>query len=480
VAVADDKKQWLAFAPTELAAGLKPLAKRRHDQGWQTTIVVADGAAQDVLIQIEKRSKAFEGKTVVVLCGSYGVSKDSAKLPFLPGRKGRMFRQATDYEFGLPDEQGVPTISCGRLPARNATELKGMIQKIIRFEDQNVGDWTHRLNLIVADPGGASAMERRFADVIVQSALGSRIRSLHPRWRTTCIADTSNSQFAVEADEFGKATNSMFAAGQLFSCYCGHSGPAGLWSRQDYVLLRDDFMKLSIKNSSGIFVSCGCFGCQVSGRGGQGYVLAAMQNPNGPVAAIGAFGESYAAMGQLALDGLMSALNRKTQPRTLGEYWLAVQNGLAHGKINGLTFWLYDQADGSGGKVPLAKQRQEHLEMWTLLGDPALRLPLLSDTPVQLKGEIKTDETIHLEMAAEGFPDKTPATVSIEYRFRRPSDKLSVLARKSILITSGVAKTDFLVPEFDSRRDVILRIVAATKQKRIQGVVLTKGTKRSK
>jgi hypothetical protein len=40
-------------------------------------------------------------------------------------------------------------------------------------------------------------------------------------------------------------------------------------------------------------------------------------------------------------------------------------------------FGLYDQFDGTQGKVPLAVQRREHLEMWMLLGDPALRLPLL-------------------------------------------------------------------------------------------------------
>lgn len=36
---------------------------------------------------------------------------------------------------------------------------------------------------------------------------------------------------------------------------------------------------------------------------------------------------------------------------------------------------LYDHFDGSRGKASLATQRQEHLEMWLLLGDPALIVP---------------------------------------------------------------------------------------------------------
>ncbi len=43
-----------------------------------------------------------------------------------------------------------------------------------------------------------------------------------------------------------------------------------------------------------------------------------------------------------------------------------------------LTFTLFDHGDGSNGTVPLAVQRKEHVEMWTLLGDPALHLPTIA------------------------------------------------------------------------------------------------------
>jgi hypothetical protein len=45
--------------------------------------------------------------------------------------------------------------------------------------------------------------------------------------------------------------------------------------------------------------------------------------------------------------------------------------------MDATTFALLDMADGTGGKVPLATQRLEHLEMWMLLGDPALRMPIV-------------------------------------------------------------------------------------------------------
>jgi hypothetical protein len=68
-------------------------------------------------------------------------------------------------------------------------------------------------------------------------------------------------------------------------------------------------------------------------------------------------------------------------PSRLADYWLAIQAGLARGEIDDFTFKLYDQADGTKGRVPLETQRLEHLEMWMLLGDPALRLPV-RDNPM--------------------------------------------------------------------------------------------------
>ena len=55
-------------------------------------------------------------------------------------------------------------------------------------------------------------------------------------------------------------------------------------------------------------------------------------------------------------------------------------------------FYLFDQADGSRGQATLANQRAEHVEMWTLLGDPAMQLPPLPndmDTNTQSKQERK-------------------------------------------------------------------------------------------
>ena len=162
------------------------------------------------------------------------------------------------------------------------------------------------------------------------------------------------------------------------------------------------------------FSSGGCFSCQTEGAEGEGYAFAAMRNPSGPVAVIGASGESYSAPGQLAMDGLLNCLSRAPFPTRLGDYWLSVQSGLARGKIDKGDFSLYDQFDGSHGTIPLETQRLEHLEMWMLLGDPAMALPLeptnitletnapiVPGSPVRVKGQLPkhlADATVRITL----------------------------------------------------------------------------------
>ena len=166
--------------------------------------------------------------------------------------------------------------------------------------------------------------------------------------------------------------------GQAFTCYLGHSDDSGFWSEGARFLDRSDWAGLKLAHGAGVFVTCGCFACQIDAAGREeheGYGLAAIRNPAGPVAVIGASGESYAAAGQLAFTGLLGDLAGPSLPDRLGECFLHLKSGIAKGPMDFFTFTLFDHGDGSNGTVPLAVQRREHLEMWTLLGDPALHLP---------------------------------------------------------------------------------------------------------
>ena len=133
---------------------------------------------------------------------------------------------------------------------------------------------------------------------------------------------------------------------------------------------------------------------------------------------MGATGEDYSAPGMLALEGLKQALAKPPFPSRLGEYWLAVQAGLAEAPMEDLIFRLLDQIDDYKGKVPLSVQRREHLEMWLLLGDPALRLPISPlDVTLQSPGPVFAGKQI----AVSGTLPGRLAGAAVHVTLERPN-----------------------------------------------------------
>ncbi len=375
--------QWILVTPSQLKDIAAPLIRQRRGQGWQVEVVtheIADPAnksAEALQSKLAQLCTEFDGTSCILLLGSWKTQGKQTVVSSLKGTQGRMAGMTTDYGFGNPKKDGGVTVAVGRLPARTPAQAELMIAKVLAFESMQP---THnRVSLFVGHPGGRNDFEKTFAGNIVKSAVESRLKRLHSRWDVTCVMDIDGSKLSVNPKDFSTEVKRLLKWGQHFAVYSGHSSAAGLNSRAGRVVSRRVFQDLRTDGPSGVFLSCGCFSCQISGFDGEGHGIVAIRNRFGPASVIGALGESYAAHGQLALDGALRCLMLEEPPKFLGGYWLAIQNGIARGKITPGEFMLYDMADGSGGRVPLEKQRLEHAEMWVLLGDPGMRIPIAVD-----------------------------------------------------------------------------------------------------
>jgi hypothetical protein len=388
---------WILVTPPALRSAMETLAQFRASEGFKVAVIeidkIRDGKRVDeddaTAIQDRIRELCGGGKTnaCVLLAGAMTGSDAAIEMtvPSLRGSHARMKGKQSDHPYGLPGQNGLATIAVGRFPARTADEASQMVQKTIRFETNlPSASWRNRLVLLIGNPGGGPLPE-----MFVQQTIGPHLAMLNPIWEVRAIFNASSSRYFMPTERLRDASIRYLEAGELFSFYLGHSGPEGLWSISTNFLSREDWARLKMPEGNGVFFTCGCFACQPGDRGSEGYALSAMRNSTGPVAVIGATAESYSAPGQLAVEGLMGGLEKHPFPKRLGEYWLAVQSGLASGKMDEGVFSLYDQADGSGGKIPLATQRLEHLEMWMLLGDPAMSLPL---PPVEI--DLKAGDTV--------------------------------------------------------------------------------------
>jgi hypothetical protein len=218
-----------------------------------------------------------------------------------------------------------------------------------------------------------------------------------------------------------------------------------------------------------------------------------MRNPHGPTAAIGAYGESYAAFGYLALEGLFDCLQRDDPPSTLGEYWLAMQASMARGRIDPIMFWVLDQADGTNGQVPLAAQRPEHVEMWTLFGDPALRLPIEPSTlRLNVKGDVRPGGRITVAATVPKEFHQGTARIVVEPRILRLSSSVNEgsappggpaieppLASAEAEVRRGQIECTVELPEeFDSTGGVIVRLRVSAGGRQRNGHHLIPASKR--
>ena len=377
--------QWIVVTPPTFRPTLEPLIQHRKEEGFAVVVVdtmptgiheqlmQADG--KPLKARLEQLIRNYPGRSFVLLAGAHNVAGSTNVdhcVPSLHGAFERMKNQPSDAGYGLPDSEGAPTVPVGRFPARNSEELSAMVQKTLKFEtDLTPAPWRNRLLLLLGNPGGGSMAEN-----YVQDTLDADLAALDPSWEVRTMFNAASSRFYLPRPVDRDTALQSLAGGVFFSVYLGHSGADGLGLDMRFIQ-KDSWTKLNIAQGAGPFFTCGCFACQPDEKG-EGYGLAAMRNGSGPVAVIGATGESYSAPGQLAAEGLMTCLSGHPFPERLGDYWLAAANGLARGKMGAMVFALMDMTDGSGGKIPLATQRREHLEMWMLFGDPALRMPAVS------------------------------------------------------------------------------------------------------
>lgn len=402
--------QWIVVTAPAFRAALEPLCDHRRAEGMKVVLIETTKvlAPPDILgldskrlaERVQRLARMHDGKTYVLLVGAVeaGNLEEPARkmLPCLAGTAGRMTDQPTDNGFGCLDDSLLPTVAVGRFPARTVEEAERMVWKTLAYEcNTEPGDWRQRITVLAGVPAFTPLVDR-----LIETMAMSRFGKLDPRWTVRALYHNESSRFCVPDSLLHARSLQYVREGQALTLYLGHSWAKGLYAPKARFLDREDWAALRIERGPGIFATFGCNGCQLWGPEGEGYGVSAMRNPFGPVAVIGSHGICFAAMCQLGADGMLETVGAGRFPERVAEVYLKVKQGIAHGKMDALSYRLLDAADGDS-KIPQDEQRQEHLEMFLLLGDPALRLPrvaheiklstaatLTPGSPIVVQGEL--------------------------------------------------------------------------------------------
>jgi hypothetical protein len=399
--------QWIVVTAPAFRDTMEPLCQQRKAQGMLVSVLqtsdllsekeVLAGEAAPLRERVNQLCRDAKGPSYVVLVGAVEAGKldNPAKkvLPPLRGTAGRMKGQPSDNGYGCPGDDLVPSVAVGRLPARTVDECRAMVAKTVAYErDSRPGGWRREVTVLAGMPAF-----NPFVDKMVEGQALARFDRIHPSWSGRALYQNAQSRFAVPDDRLHAKALDLVQGGQAFTVYLGHSSAEGLWAGRARFLDRDDWATVKITRGPGVFATFGCNGCQQTGPNGEGYGVAAVRNPDGPVAVTGSHGICFAAMVELAAEGLFENLFAAQPPERIGDAFLRLKANLATGKIDPLTFKLLDAVDGDS-RIPLADQRREHLEIFLLLGDPALKLPVLPlDVKLSAAPKVAAGETITVQ-----------------------------------------------------------------------------------
>jgi hypothetical protein len=440
--------QWIVVTAPAFREALAPLIAHRKAEGMRVVVLstadvlsedeIRKGDATKLRDRVRKLCRDHDGTSFVLLVGAIegAVVKDPAAriVPTSGGTISRMKGQPSDNAYGCPDGGRLPTVAVGRFPARSAAEVKAMVERTLHYEtDSHPGLWRRQMTVLAGIPAYNPLVDRA-----VETLAMARFNRLDPSWTGLAIYSNPQSRFCLPDDRLRPQARKYIEGGQAFILYLGHSSAEGLYAGSAPYLDRDDWAKMRISDDRGVFFTFGCNGCQLAGRNGEGYGVAALRNLHGPAAVIGSHGICFAAMVQLGADSLFETCFTGKLPERLGDAWLAIERGIGKGKIDAFTYRMLDAVDGDSS-IPQETQRQEHLEMFHLLGDPALRLP-------QIAGDIEVRP-----------PDEVAAGMGCTITGRLPARLAKARVRVTLERTVGSVPTDLEpVPAEGLRRDRVL------------------------
>jgi hypothetical protein len=250
---------------------------------------------------------------------------------------------ATDHYYSLLiGDDHIPDVAIGRFPVRTCEELRNIVDKIVAYEQSPVEPWCNNYLLIGA--GGYNDVFKYQSETLIQQVIKP---SFHPE-RLYLTGDLSDPYVGGTEDLLRH-----FREGMTVINFRGHGGGA-IWSDNGLLDL-DDVELIENKGKLPVVTSMTCFTADFAASLQSLGEALVCQKETGAVALWGATGVGWVWNDYYILCDLFRIMS--TEPElTFGEMLMRAKT----------MYLLKNQGD-----LPLSEVYQ-----FTLLGDPALRLPI--------------------------------------------------------------------------------------------------------
>lgn len=370
--------------------GIEPLARHRRSRGLVTEVVTTreiydefnHGRFAPAAIQgfIRRAARTWERKPrFVLLVGDADldvefISKHEV-LPAFTTRTSYNGVTGTDHPYALVDDDDRPDLAVGRLPVRREDDLVRLVDRIIAYErDVDGGDWRRRIGIIAAEAGFGAQV-----DALLESFARASIAKAVPEpFRVDVAYSRPGSPYYIPPARFPEHVARTLSGRAVAVTYLGHGseralGPIRHRGRRFPVFAERDIASVDAGPRPPILTLICCYAGAFDSPSEDCIAEELLRRPGGPIAVIASTRISHplanAAFGDALLPGFFAA------GRPIGETLREAKLRLLDGKSSLLV---------AAGRAFLSKSVdpdrlfREHLELYNLLGDPAL-VPALPD-----------------------------------------------------------------------------------------------------
>ncbi|MGI9456652.1 MAG: C25 family cysteine peptidase [Aeoliella sp.] len=411
---------WLVVTTNAFTEAIEPLAQQRRADGYRVVVTT-----ESVATAIKSNPKL----EYLLLVGD-DQQANSEESWHVASRWKPLYKWiatqdpkfAADAAYGDLDEDGIPEISVGRIPARSAQEVETAVAKILRYESRPLTVKDLELVAWTGSPMYGPALDR----LATSLALGT-IDRYAPQWAEVWlqVADDRHALFAWPEDH-AEAFQSALSDGACLAVVAAHGWTGGFVSVRtelrdvSYTVDHAAARTARTPSAPSVLFTCDSGNFASSERSLTEAMLFA---PGGPVAVIGATTQSHPLTNYYSQQALLETLTEA--PPTIGDLWRYAQ-----AKMPKMYDLLMEQAlkDVEGkleDNINVSKLKRDQLLMYALLGDPAtkLRLPKRLAARVEKRGDVwrwqvdKPDAAtqLHISFRPDGMKmPRRPATISRE------------------------------------------------------------------
>ena len=461
----------LVVTPKEFGPALADWRAHRASQGHAIAVAEPD---KDVGAVVKAHRKRSGGKLrFVLIVGDVNAVPCAYVMAQAINAYERDPRIATDNAYADLDGDHIPDLAIGRMPARTPEEAKALLAKVIAYEsDRDFTHWRRRINLI-AGVGGFGVMQ----DWAIEALTNMLLRDNVPlQYEVSLTYANPKSPYCPHPESFAKIVAMRFNEGALFVAYVGHGHATGVdtirYEGERYPILTKSLLPvIGTKHGAPISVFLACSTGQYDGKK---ECLAAeiLRRPKGPVAVIASSRVSMPyANGMFAKEILDAAFVGEAE--TLGELMVRAKQRLLapdpederRRVLEAMAATFYKPTDPKGRMV----ERREHLHLYNLLGDPAMRIPRPGSLQVTCAQEIAAGERLKIvgdvPMAGDLFVEivrKRDAPVPAGKPFDRYHNaNTRVVCARMTKVNAGRLDVKFPMPETVAPGEYVLRLFLA-------------------